>query len=279
MEDIRVIWYRKDLFAQAGVQPPKNWNEFRDAAKKLTKGDVFGLVIQGKDPGGMHLLLTFMLNNGGGLFDKDKNVTAVNDRNKEALKFLSDLAKAGSINPAGAGFSNDDAQKAFVSGKAAMYMGGPNLDKQYPELKDKIDVLDPLEGPHGDKGTICWANNIMMYKDGKHQKETKEFLKWWSENQKTLWTEGGCGGVPIKKSFSEDPFFKQNEIVNKILTQYVPVGKSTATGYSGLFPELNEIEGDSLLMNAIQGIMMKKDSDQILKDIQTGVEGIMKKSN
>ncbi len=40
--DIRVWFYRKDLLEQAGVKPPKSWDELRAAAKSLTKDGKYG---------------------------------------------------------------------------------------------------------------------------------------------------------------------------------------------------------------------------------------------
>lgn len=276
--DIRVMWYRKDLFDQAGLQPPTNWTEFKDSAKKLTKGDVFGFVMGGSVNNGLQFMLSLMDNNGGGLFDEQRNVAVNTDRNKETFEFISQMAKEGSINPASAGFTDDDAEKSFVSGKAAMYVGTPGIDDKYPELKGKAYVMAPLEGPHGDKGALNWINNIMLYEDSKYQKETKEFLKWWSENQKDLFTVGKMTALPVKDSFASDEYYTKNENLDAIVKNYVPIAKSTAANYSSLFPELNEIEGDSALKNAIQGLILKKDPDKMLNDLQAAIEAVMKKA-
>ena len=47
--DIRVWYYRKDLFEQANLQPPTNWQEFKAAAQALTnsKADQYGMVAAG----------------------------------------------------------------------------------------------------------------------------------------------------------------------------------------------------------------------------------------
>lgn len=279
MIDIRSFWYRKDLFEQSQVQPPKNWAELRKVLKQLTKGNTFGTIAAGNANQCWHFLVSMMVNNGGGIFDANGNVVAKSARNMETYKFLSDIAADGSINPAGVGFDNDTAIKSFAAGRTAIYLSGPDLENRLPELKGKIAVMSPIAGPHGNKGVLCWNNNIMIYKDSKHPKEAKAFLKWWSENQKVLFTEGHCSGLPVRKSFSEDRYFTQNENVAKILKEYVPIGKSTGTMVAGLFPELNEIEGDTLLRNAMQGLVLKLDYKQIANNIQTGITEIMKKGN
>ena len=38
----QVMWYRKDLLKEAGLEVPKTWDEFAEAAKTLTKDGVYG---------------------------------------------------------------------------------------------------------------------------------------------------------------------------------------------------------------------------------------------
>ncbi len=274
--DIRVIWYRKDLFDRAGLQPPENWGELRTTLKKLTNENEYGMVIGGAMNNGLQFLISMLVNNGGGLFDNKRNVEVISDRNRETLNFISELAKDGSIDPASAGISDDDAEKAFASGKAAVYFGTPGIDDKYEELKGKACVMDPIQGPHGDRGTVHWINNIMLYRNSQHPRETKEFLKWWSENQKDLFIAGKMTALPVRDSFADDSYYTAYQNRAIIVDKYVPVGESMAANFNTLFPELYEIEGDTTLRNAIQGLIMKKDPEVILNNMQRDIEAIMK---
>jgi multiple sugar transport system substrate-binding protein len=179
--DIRVWFYRKDAFAAANIQPPSNWSELRTAAKALTKDGKFGVVGSG-DTGGMHYVLSLILNNGGGLFTADRDLNLDSDRNREALNFYSDLVKDGSVHPASAGYDSDQRRRAFLQGQAAMMLDGPGfLDTVPADQRDLYGMLRPLTGPHGDKGTVFWVNNIMIYQQTKYPEEAKTFLKWWPE--------------------------------------------------------------------------------------------------
>ncbi|MFH5182430.1 ABC transporter substrate-binding protein [Paenibacillus sp. TAB 01] len=273
--DIRVPYYRKDLFQQAGVTPPKTWEELRAAAKKLSGNGKYGMVMPG-DTGGTHYVFSLMLNNNGGLFNKDKKVDFLNSRNVEAVQLLADMVKDGSINPAGAGFTGDDATKSFGQGDAAIIIKNPGFPAQLPELKDKIGLMDPLTGPHGEKGTIYWINNIMLYKQSKHPQEAKQFMKWWSQNNKALWTKGHVTQLPVKKSFTEDPYFKDDPERKEILEKWIPIGKTTAYPYPAVFPELNEIEGEGVMQTLTQEIMLGKDPKAIMDKANQTMKSIMK---
>jgi len=274
-DDIRVIYYRKDLFEKAGITNlPKTWDELRAAAKKLSGNGTYGMVMP-NDTGGSHYPLSLMINNGGGLFTQDGKPDFTNPRNVEAINFLLDLQKDGSLNPAGAGMQGADAQKSFAQGKAAILIDGPGLKEGLPELKDKIGILAPLTGPHGDKGTINWINNIMIYKQSKHPEEAKKFLAWWSKHEKLLWTEGHAGQLPIRKSFQADPYIQNNPDVKFIIDNYLPVAKTTAYHDTSLFPELNTVEGQGFLQTMAQQISMGKNSKDIISKANTAFKNVL----
>ena len=274
--DIRVWYYRKDLFEQANVQPPNNWQEFKAAAQALTKAnsDQYGLVACG-DTLGSQYLYTLMLNNGGGLFSKDRKPDLGSERNLEALRFLSDLVQSHGVYPASAGYHDDDEVSAFSQGKAALTLHAPGFSTRLSEISDNIGVLKPLIGPHGDEGTIFWVNNIMLYKQGKHPAEAKVFLEWWSEREKDLWTKGHNAQLPVRKSFAADSYFQGNAETRFILDNYLPVGKTTATHATEIFPKLNEVEGEGMMQTLMQNILQGRDVGASVKEASERLNSIM----
>jgi multiple sugar transport system substrate-binding protein len=274
--DIRVWYYRKDLFGEANVQPPTTWQEFKAAAQALTNpsGDQYGLVACG-DTLGSHYLYTLILNNGGGLFTKDRKPDLDSARNLEAFRFLWDLVHSHAVCPASAGYHYEDEVSAFAQGRGAITLHAPGLGTRLSKITDKIGVLKPLIGPHGDRGTIYWVNNIMLYKQGKHPEETKIFLEWWSEHQKDLWTKGHAALLPARKSFAADPYFQNNAETKFILDNYVPVGKTMAAQSTEIFPKLNEIEGDGVMQTLTQNLLQARDVTASVKQASDRVKSIM----
>lgn len=264
--DIRIPYYRKDLFQQAGLQVPTSWDEWRAAAKKITKGDVYGMVISG-DTLGWQSFAHFMLGNGGGIFTPDKKVNLANDpRNVEAAQMIANMVKDGSINPAGPGYVNDDAYKSFTTGKAGMFIGNPLIEVRFPDVAEKIGIVPPYPGPHGDKGTVFWVNNAMIFNSTKHPDEAKAFLKWWTLNNKPLWTEGHVQTLPVLKSLVDDPgVVKNNANAVNIIQNWLPAGLPIGTHSQTLFPQLNTIEGDGTLITLIQDLEQGKSAADSLK--------------
>lgn len=275
--DVRVPWYRKDLFEKAGItSQPKTWDELRVALKKLSNNGNYGLVVPGGDAMGIHAMLTLIQNNGGGLFTSDKKVDFMNERNIEALQYLSDLLKDGSINPAMAGMNREDALKEFGTGRGAVYFNTPGLPGSLPDIKDQLAVLEPIAGPHGEKNTVGWVNNMMIYKQSKHPDEAKVFLKWWLDNNKTLWTEGKASGFPARKSFTQDPYWQNDPNLKLITEKYLPLVKTTGNKYPSGFPELNTIEGDGSMTQLLQKILTGRPVKESVQDTDKKIKEIMK---
>ena len=273
--DIRVWYYRKDLLQAAGQEVPKTWADLRAAAKATTTNGKYGILAAG-DTGGSHYIYNAILNNGGGLFTKDRKLDLRSDRNVEAINMLADMVADGSVSPASVGYTSEDKRTAFNRGDGAFTLDTPGLIDQAGDAKDKIGIVPPLAGPHGDKATIFWINNIMLYKQSKHPKETMVFLKWWSKNQLPLWTKGNCGQLPTRMSLASDPYFKDNANRAYIIDNYVPVGKTTATHAAGIFPALNEVEGEGVMQTMAQQLWGGQDVPSILDTAEPRLKAIVK---
>jgi multiple sugar transport system substrate-binding protein len=273
--DIRVWYYRKDLLQAAGQKVPGTWAEFEQVAKATTGNGKYGLVASG-DTGGSHYIYSAMLNNGGALFAPDRKLTLISNRNVEAVQAYADMVKQGSVSPASTGYTQDDARAAFDRGEAAFLLDTPGVIDGAGPAKSNIGVLPPLTGPHGDKGTIFWVNNIMVYQQSKHPAEVETFLKWWSQNEKPLWTKGNAGQLPVRKSIAADPYFADNAALSQIIKEYVPIGKTTATAAKGIFPALNDLEGEGTFQAFAQQLWQGKPLKDIFATADARLKSVIK---
>ena len=127
------LFYNKDLFAKAGVTPPKTWPELRADAKKLTSGSTYGFALSAPATyEGTWQFMPFMWSNGGN--ERDIATPQV----AGALQFLVDLKSDGSMSPSVVNWSQADVDDQFKAGNAAMMINGP---WQFP-------VLNGVSGLH-----------------------------------------------------------------------------------------------------------------------------------
>ncbi len=270
----RAWFYRKDLLAEAGIEPPETWEEMRTAAKAVTNGDIYGLVIPG-DTAGMHHIFATTINNGGGLFDEDRKPAMTSQRNVEALEFLAGFAEDGSLHPASVGLSYGDARSAMQRGQAAFILAQPNFIDEAGDAGEDIGLLPPPKGYHGDIGTVFWSLQLMVYEQTEHPEETLEFLEWWSGNMEPLFSEGLARVVPARISHQQAPYTAGNENIQKVLDLYVPNARIIGAQAPGTFPELNEIEGDGFLVSIIQRVMQGEDPAKLAEEVQEHLEEVM----
>ena len=70
-----------------------------------------------------------------------------------------------------------------------------------------------------------------------------------------LWTEGHVTQIPVRQSIADDPFLAENANMSFIIENWVPIGKGTGALAEGIFPVLNEVEGEGVLQTLAQDLL------------------------
>jgi multiple sugar transport system substrate-binding protein len=127
------LFYNKDVLAEAGVTPPRTWDELKAAAAALTKGDRYGVAFSAvANYEGTWQFLPFMWSNGG----DETNIAG--PETAQALQLWVDLVNSGSASRSVLNWTQADVKDQFAAGKAAMMVNGP---WQFPPL-DKVAGLN-----------------------------------------------------------------------------------------------------------------------------------------
>ncbi|MBN1594853.1 sugar ABC transporter substrate-binding protein [candidate division FCPU426 bacterium] len=154
-----VLFYRKDLFARAGLdpeQPPRNWNELVAYAQALTKPEegVYGFGL----PPTTWNFMDFVWQNNGELVQRNQQgfmeASLSTPQVVEVLQFWRDLKEKYKVLPPNALPSYEDIAQMFALGKVAMMMSVAN---QLPSLINKYGLDFSVTGiaplPAGPTGT------------------------------------------------------------------------------------------------------------------------------
>ena len=118
---IQVLWYRKDLFAKAGIAaPPATWEEMLADAAKLTTGKSYGVALPaGKNMATDQVVYSLMITaHAEDLYDAEGNVTFDNPNTVRAFDFYNKLLEYSP--PDSTNYSWGEPQAAFNTGAAAM---------------------------------------------------------------------------------------------------------------------------------------------------------------
>jgi len=141
-----VLALNSEMLAQAGVEAPKTWSEFREAAQALTQPEkgIFGYTI----PAGLNVdtalrWTAWLYGNGGSILSEDWSQPAFNEQpGVEALEMLMELQQSGCVAPGVVDFSFAENADQWGLGKAAMSTEGPWWQKligsQYEIEPDKV---------------------------------------------------------------------------------------------------------------------------------------------
>ncbi|WP_054309403.1 sugar ABC transporter substrate-binding protein [Mesorhizobium sp. 1M-11] len=189
--DVYALNYNKDLFKQAGIEAaPKTWDEFREAAKKLTKKDAgqqgFGM-INSWAAGVVHPFASLLVSNAGELVTDGKPVLDSKQAG-ETFEFYEGLIKDGSSDPA---MATADANTTgpfldnFVSGKTGMIIMANWWESALKTgMGDKFANIAtaPIPvGPSGDKPhsiSYSWMTVVNAKAGEAEQKAAWDFLAW-----------------------------------------------------------------------------------------------------
>ncbi|WP_434175608.1 ABC transporter substrate-binding protein [Brachybacterium conglomeratum] len=273
--DLRPIWYRPSVLEKAGVAPPTTWDEWREVAVALQRIGVRGFAI-GAGSGnnvGTHVLISLMINNGGGLFDEDGNPDCLFDRNVEAMEFVHEMVVDGHIDPAALSYTTDNARTQWAEGAYAFGFDSADLANGLGDTADDLEVADLIHGPHGDTGTLQFINNLMMYAGNPSQESTEAFLLHYLREMRIYWDEGLIGALPVLRSIRESEAFGRNRHATRMLDIWQPVAKQYSQRSPTPFAMLSTLDGGVPITRFVQ-TMLSRDGDptEALGQLQTALE-------
>jgi multiple sugar transport system substrate-binding protein len=200
----RAFFYNQDLLTRAGVAaPPRTWDEFLDAAKKIQAlgGGIIGYALPLGPEEAQAEWSIWMWNNGGDWKSGDR-WTIDGDKNVQTLEFLAALANRHGVTQVNPGKTNrtDGAFQLFKDGKVGMVMGFSPLAKQLDaEGKVRYGVAQ-MPTNVGTSITLGVEDYLMAFKRKGKQEAVKQYLELYYQPDKiTRWIRAE-GFLPVTKS-------------------------------------------------------------------------------
>lgn len=275
--DLRVMYCRADILAENGLEVPTNWDEFRHCLEVLSNPaeNKYGMALSCNGDNGK-VMFQWIINNGGGLFDEDGNPDCLQEKNVQAVNYLLELINDGLINPSSPGMTADDCKNAFAQGEIAFLFEGPGFADSLPEMGDKIQAMTPMTGLSGESAAVFWNGGLMAYTQTEYPEETKAFMRWFIANMKEYCIDGAYSQLPVRQSILDDPFYAENVVTQKVLSDYVPVMTTIATHSKSLFSQLSAVESDGTLDAVAQSLFTPGiTAEELLQTEQKNLENIL----
>jgi len=211
--ETRVLFYNKDMFKKAGVQPPKTHDELMAVGKKIvtTLGEGSAISLAGTNAWDLlHNWSIILWANGGTLLSTDnKKATFNGPEGVTAMKWYVNLVKSGLASKACAEYNQPQADAAFINENVAMCYMGPwniaNIEQENPTLN--FDVVEPPVGPKG-KASFSGGSNLVILKASGNKEAAKEWIKFILKDENLVdYTKNLSHMLPATKKAFDDPYY------------------------------------------------------------------------
>lgn len=236
--DTGILFYRKDLLDQIGVQPPKTWEDLRSISKQLKDQKLIehGFVFQGAAyEGGVANMCEYIWNAGGnvlmgdlttsGEFDEITDPDVVSINSKESLAGIYELIKIMDEDIAPKDifqYRELDAGLTFRDGKAAFMRGWPSsygllLDRKSIVKPDQVGITNIPTSTPSDKSYSCLGGwNLMV---NANSAEDKKDAAWtfiaflMSEESQRFRAENGGMLPSLRSLYRDDDLLTKSPVV------------------------------------------------------------------
>jgi sorbitol/mannitol transport system substrate-binding protein len=293
-------YYRKDLFAQAGLTMPEQptYADIKKFAVALHKPaeNQYGICLRGKPGWGENMAYVGTLVNtfGGRWFDMDWKPQLTSPEWKEAVTFYVDILK--NYGPPGATSNGHNENRAlFSSGNCAMWIdataaAGHIYNPAESKVADKTGFAKaPIAKVENGAGW-GWAWALAVPNSSKKSDAAKKFIAWaTSKDYVTLVgeTQGWVSAPPgTRKSTYDNPEYKKaapfGETVLKAILAADPTHPTAQpVPYAGIqfvaIPEFQGI-GTQVGQSVAAALSGQSTVDQALESAQKAVERTMKQA-
>ncbi|HEX7004878.1 MAG TPA: extracellular solute-binding protein [Trueperaceae bacterium] len=207
-----MLYYRKDLLEEAGVEPPTTIEELGAAAKELTREGVYGLVMRGVP--GFEITQDFarlLFAHGGEILDESGTECLLDEPEGIAtIAFWADLFQGGYMPPDTFALGRDDQIRMLQTGDAAMGIYfSPYYGRIVAETGPEVigwSVTPTADGVEpGRSLNTLWSLAIDRNSDNKDA--AWQLVQWLTnpENQLTMAVE--YANAPVRASVYNDQGF------------------------------------------------------------------------
>ena len=208
--DTRLIFYRKDLLAEAGFPtPPRDWDEWRRAMaaiKQRAGADKYAILLP-LDEFGPLLSLAIQVDDPL-LRDNDTRGNFTSAGFRSAFDFYTAMFTH-EWAPRMSDTQISNVWNEFARGFYVFYINGPWNSGEFqrrlpPDFADKWATA-PLPGPHGDGASVAGGTSLVLFRGGEHHDAAWKLIEFFSEPAVQVRFHALTGDLPPRRSAWQDP--------------------------------------------------------------------------
>ena len=208
-----VLYYNVDMFKEAGIEVPTTWEQWAEAAEKLTKdenGDgepeVYGCVFANN----LSTDIAPWLKQAGGetMNEETDELYFDTPETKEAIEFLNGMIQAKTARLAG---DDSNANIPLQDGRAAMCVASTSALPYIEEGTMEGITIDAAALPGNETDDqLYYGTNVTVFASAtdNEKQASWEYIKFLTNTENTAYFAAQTGYIPVRKSAQEDPVFK-----------------------------------------------------------------------
>lgn len=284
------LWYNKQHFAEAGLEPPTTWSEMLAAAEALTTDDKYGVALPlGDSFATLQSIYTWMGVNGGeDIYDDQCQPIVDTSSNVETFDFIDKLRVFSP--PDSVSYQWPEVENALVSGNASMITFKGSFLRGWLENSGlSADDLGVVPIPRPDDGTedfsLSYSNAFMvMTDDAQKQEGIEEFMRFYLDDENYgQWLATAEPGLflPVTTTATDSASYTGGEIISQFpdqMAEQVEInGDSALYGFtqSAYCPQVGEFEGQFLAAKAVERMIVNEETpEQAVAWLQSEMESI-----
>jgi multiple sugar transport system substrate-binding protein len=277
--DVSALFYNKDLFEKAGLdpnKPPTSLGELREYADKITAlgGDVKGYFLPGSCAGCNIFTVGPLLWASGVKIETagPGDEPLVGDNLTAVLEWLRSMAKSGNVHDDARAENGETFAKRFGAGNLGM-MGTGNFNitlarDQNPDIKFGISLLPGLEP--GSTASFIGGDLVVIPKGSTRVDDAVDFMKFLLSDEVQVEGYAKLLNLTTRSDMTDNQYFKAEPLVQDV-AKALSVGQTPYT--LTFFEQINSPQGPWLQM--LQRVYYTDDPiDQIIADAKDQMNAI-----
>ncbi len=253
--DVGVLYYRKDLLARHGFQPPRTWAEMTTIAAAVQQGErrrgrrkLWGFVFQGRAYEGLTCnALEWIASFGGGtILDDTGKVTVDNPASRQALTLAASWV--GGIAPRGVlNYDEEAARGVFQTGNAVFMRNWPYAwalaQGADSPVRGKVGVIPlPAGSPGGTSAGVLGGWHLAVSRYSRHPAEAAALVRFLTSAAEQKRRAVRASYNPTVPALYQDPqVLEANPFFADLLT---PLESATARPSRRAGPHYNRLSSD-----------------------------------
>ena len=208
-----ILWYRRDLFEEAGLEPPATMQEWRENVEFFQDQELGGQTVYGwaaqaaRGFGNVHTWLTFLYSFGGDAFNfETMEPTLTTPEATEATTFWADMMQ---FTPPGINdYTYDEVTADAAAGRIVTCLqwswGAFAVDD--PEISQTVGLWEFVKVPAGTASVPHLAEWVIAVSNySQQQEEALKFIQWLESPENDVRQALLGGGDPVRASSYTNP--------------------------------------------------------------------------